>query len=187
MTTSARRPDAALANPEHARPCRARVMRVFVEDLDREAEPGQARRLLGKCLRVDAFGRLGDQITGEEDRLGGGAEGAISLFCGARRVGRDGDRGERRLLLGFLRRAVFVKAVGAQLRRRRRDGPQPLPASSSAASPGSSAKVASLSPAPLRWATRAPPRSCEQPGIQRIGLAEAGDDDAAELAGWADR
>ena len=154
-------------------------MRVFVKDLDREAEPGQPGSLLGKRFRVEHVGRLGHQITGEEDRLGGGAEGAISLFCGARRVGCDGDRGERRLLLGFLRRAVFVEAVGAQ-----RGAKSEMGRSLCRLQQRRIAEVDREGGLALAGAVEMGDKGAaeilQQPGIQRIGLAEAGDDDAAE-------
>ena len=63
----------------------------FVEDLDREAEPGQLGGLFGERLRIDRVGRLGHEIAGEEHRLGGGAQRAVGLFCGGRRLGCDGN------------------------------------------------------------------------------------------------
>ena len=129
MTTRRGRPDAALRDPEqraHAELAHA----VLVEHLDRERRIRPQRGgALGQCLGIKRVGRLGHQIAREGDRLRRRAERPVRVPRRVRSLGRHRDRGERGLLLGFLRRAVLVEAVGAQLPRRKRAGRRPRPAS----------------------------------------------------------
>ena len=114
----ARRPDAALADCEQG--AHAELAHLFlVDDLDGqtgEVGPGEGGGALCHALRVELVGRLGHQVAGEGDRLGGSPERAIGLCRLGRHRRHDGDRFQRGFSLGLLLGAVFVEAVGAQRR-----------------------------------------------------------------------
>ena len=86
-----------------------------------------------------------------------------------RRIDRNGQPRERRLLLGLFLGAVFVEAVGAQPRA---EGQLCRGVGGGGGRPSatSTATVASVSPAPFRCAASAPPSSSKSRASARSGL-----------------
>ncbi len=103
----------------------------------------------------------------------------MGLFRGARRVARDGNAGERGFLLGFLLGAVLVEAIGAQLgaesEMRRGIGRLQRRRIAEIDRKGSLALAGAV-----EMGDEVPAEILQQPLVDLIGLAEAGDDDAAE-------
>ena len=151
---------------------------VLVEHLDLDAELAQAPRPARPGSR-DRCTLAGSETRSRVKTTASAAASSVAIGALAPRRRRrdDGQRGEGRLLLGLLRWCGIVEAIGAQLPRQRRAGPRPRRARA-APSPRSTA----ASPRSLRRrsdARRECRRDPAKPRVDRIGLAEPGEDDAA--------